>query len=399
MTAASGGSTRWAMLGLVFAVRAGLGFQFQTVASVGDPLASDLGLSYAELGTLIGVFFLPGLVLAMPVGYAGRYVSDKQLVALGLASLALGAGVCATATAFGPMTFGRVLCGVGFVVCTIFMTKMIADWFTGKEIATAMAILVMSWPFGIAMGQVGHTWLAAAMGWQWAFAAAALYSLAGAVLTLAAYRPPAASPGVTPPATSTAAVPSATTGMTRREWKLVILAALVWGCFNAAFIVYLSFASRVLIAGGYGTFEAAAVISLASWVMILSGAACGQLADRTGKSDIILYICLVVAMVSLALLPQTNLAVPVALAFGLVGMAPAGLIMALTSQAVAPERRAFGMGVFFSIFFLFTAPTPTIAGWLYDLSGDPFRPILLGIAMFGLTMVANVGFRMAQRRT
>ncbi len=391
MTPAPGDNTRWAMLGLVFAVRAGLGFQFQTVASVGDPLAADLGLSYAELGTLIGVFFLPGLVLALPVGYAGRYVSDKQLVALGLGSLALGACLCAMATGFGAMTFGRVLCGVGFVVCTIFMTKMIVDWFAGKEIATAMGILVMSWPFGIAMGQVGHTWLAGTLGWQWAFAVAALYSLAGAVLMLAAYRPPAVQ--VAPATAATA------TAMTRREWQLVILAALVWGCFNAAFIVYLSFASRVLVAGGYGTLEAAAVISLASWVMIASGAACGQLADRTGKSDAILYTCLAVAMLSLALLPQTSLAIPVALAFGLVGMAPAGLIMALTSQAVAPERRAFGMGVFFSIFFLFTAPTPTIAGWLYDLSGDPFRPILLGIVMFGLTMVANVGFRMAQRRT
>jgi MFS family permease len=185
--------------------------------------------------------------------------------------------------------------------------------------------------------------------------------------------------------------------MTGREWKLVILAALVWGCFNAAFIVYLSFAARVLVAGGFSTFQAAAVISLASWVMIISGAICGQLADRTGKSDAILYGCLLVAMLSLALLPQTSLAIPVALAFGLVGMAPAGLIMALTSQAVAPQRRAFGMGVFFSIFFLFTAPTPTIAGWLYDRSGDPFQPILLGIVMFGLTILANVTFRMAQR--
>ena len=391
MTPASGGSTRWAMLGLIFAVRAGLGFQFQTVASVGDPLASDLGLSYAELGTLIGVFFLPGLVLAIPVGFAGRYVSDKWLMALGLASLALGGGLCATATGFGPMMFGRVLCGVGFVVGTIYMTKVIVDWFAGKEIATAMAVVVMSWPFGIAMSQVGHTWLAATLGWQSAFAVAALYSLASAVLMLVAYRPPVLQVA---PATAATAI-----GMTRREWKLVILAALVWGCFNAAFIVYLSFASRVLVAGGYSTLEAAAVISLASWVMIASGAACGQLADRTGKSDAILYTCLVVAMISLALLPQTSLAIPVALAFGLVGMAPAGLIMALTSQAVAPERRAFGMGVFFSIFFLFTAPTPTIAGWLYDLSDDPFRPILLGIVMFGLTMVANLGFRTAQRRT
>lgn len=380
------------MLALIFAVRAGLGFQFQTVGSVGDPLAADLGLSYAELGTLIGVFFLPGLVLAIPVGYAGRYVSDKWLIALGLVSLALGGGLCATATGLGPMMFGRVLCGVGFVVGTIYMTKVIVDWFAGREIATAMAVVVMSWPFGIAMGQVGHTWLAASIGWEWAFATAAFHSLAGAVLILAAYRPPA-----TPPATSTATAAATGTGMTRHEWKLVVLAALVWGCFNAAFIVYLSFAARVLVAGGYGVLEAAAVISLASWVMIASGAACGHLADRTGKSDAILYICLVVAMVSLSLLPRTSLAIPVALAFGLIGMAPAGLIMALTSQAVAPERRAFGMGVFFSIFFLFAAPTPTIAGWLYDLSGDPFQPILLGVVMFGLTLVANVTFRLAQR--
>ena len=39
--------------------------------------AADLGLSYAELGTLIGTFFLPGLVLAIPAGYVGRYASDR----------------------------------------------------------------------------------------------------------------------------------------------------------------------------------------------------------------------------------------------------------------------------------------------------------------------------------
>ena len=107
----------------------------------------------------------------------------------------------------------------------------------------------------------------------------------------------------------------------------------------------------MLVAGGYGPLEAAAVISLASWVMIVSGAVCGLIADRTGKSDAILYACLVVAMLSLALLPQTRFAIPLTLAFGLMGMAPAGLIMALTGHAMAPEHRAFGMGIFFSIFF------------------------------------------------
>jgi MFS family permease len=177
-----------------------------------------------------------------------------------------------------------------------------------------------------------------------------------------------------------------------------LIASLVWAAFNAGYIVYLSFAPRVLTAGGVPPLEAASIISLASWVMIFSGAACGQLADRTGRSDLILTVCLCVGMASLALLPHVGWAVPLSLAYGLVGMAPAGLIMALTGAAMAPEKRAFGMGVFLSAYYVVTAPAPAIAGWLYDRLGDPYLPILFAIALFALTLLANVAFRFAQRR-
>ena len=297
--------------------------------------------------------------------------------------------MAAAADDFGLLALGRLLCGVGFVVTTIFFTKMVVDWFAGRELATAMAVLVMSWPFGIAMGQVGHSWLAATYGWRMPFIAASLYCLAGAVLLLVAYRPPQA-------ATSTSAV--ASVGLTAREWTLTLMAALVWAAFNAAYIVYLSFAPRVLVAGGLGVLEAASIISLASWVMIFSGAACGQLADRTGRSDLILSVCLGCAMISLALLSHVGWAIPLSLLFGLVGMAPAGLIMALTGAAMAPHKRAFGMGIFFSAYFVVTAPAPAIAGWLFDRSHDPFLPILFAIALFVLTLAANFAFRIAQHK-
>jgi MFS family permease len=332
---------------------------------------------------------IPGLVLAIPLGFAGRYVSDRALVAAGLTALALGGGVAAAADDFGLLALGRLLCGVGFVVTTIFFTKMVVDWFAGRELATAMAVLVMSWPFGIAMGQVGHSWLAATYGWRVPFVAASLYCLAGAVLLTAAYRPP--------PAT-TATVPAASIALTAREWTLTLIASLVWAAFNAAYIVYLSFAPRVLVAGGLGMIEAASIISLASWVMIFSGAACGQLADLTGRSDLILSMCLGVAMGSLALLSHVAWAVPLSLLFGLIGMAPAGLIMALTGAAMAPHKRAFGMGIFFSAYFVVTAPAPAIAGWLFDRSHDPFLPILFAIALFALTLAANFAFRIAERK-
>ncbi len=379
---------RWAMLALIFATRVGLGFQFQTIGSVADPLAQRLHLSFAEIGTLIGLYLMPGLVLAIPAGFAGRYAADRVLVALGLVSLAVGGALAAIADGFALLAIGRLLCGVGFVLSTLYYTKMVADWFAGRELATAMAILVMSWPFGIAMGQVGHTWLEATQGWRAPFVVASVYCLMAAITVLIAYRPPRRT-GVAAPA------PSAR--LTSREWTLTLIVASAWATFNAGYVVYLSFGPRVLIAGGLGEFQAASILSLASWVMIFSGALCGLIADRTGRSDLIVTVCLCCGMASLALLPQVAWAIPVSLMFGLLGVAPAGLVMALTGAAMAPEKRAFGMGVFLSVFFLLTAPAPAVAGWLYDRTGNPFVPILLAIALFGLTLLAYAGFRIAQR--
>jgi hypothetical protein len=33
----------------------------------------QLGFNYAQIGTLIGMFMLPGLVLSLPVGYARNF--------------------------------------------------------------------------------------------------------------------------------------------------------------------------------------------------------------------------------------------------------------------------------------------------------------------------------------
>ena len=85
---------------------------------------------------------------------------------------------------------------------------------------------------------------------------------------------------------------------------------------------------------------------------------------------------------SLLLLKQTQLAVVLSLFFGLMGMAPAGVIMALTAEAMAPQRRAFGMGVFFSLYFVLVTAAPPIAGWLFDRSQDAYWPIVFAAALF-----------------
>jgi predicted MFS family arabinose efflux permease len=380
---------RWRILALLVAVRIGLGFQFQALGSVSDDLVAAFGLDYAGIGTLVGLFMLPGIFLALPAGFCGRYLSDRSLCCIGMLALALGGIACGLAASPWMIGFGRAVSGAGFLVSTLYFTKMTADWFSGREIATAMSALVMSWPLGIALGQIGHVWIAQSVGWRWTFLAAAAYCTLGAGALLAWYRSP-----------EEALAPrrSEMSLLSRRELYLTLVAASVWGIFNAGYIVYLTFGPLMLEAHGLAKIKAAVVISIASWLMLLSGVACGQIADRTRRPDLTLAVCMVGAMASLALLKINGAGVAASLLFGVVGMAPAGVIMALTGEAMSPEKRAFGMGVFLSAYFIINTVVPPLAGWIYDVSRDPFSPIALGAGLFGLVIANNAWFRVAQRQ-
>ncbi len=383
-------AVRWRVLLLLFLARIGLGFQFQTLGSVSDNLIETFGLDYAEVGTLIGMFMLPGLFFAIPAGYSGRYWSDRLLSGIGLVALALGGLVSGFAADSWMIGVGRAFSGAGFLFSTLYFTKMTADWFSGKEIATAMSILVMSWPFGIAMGQIGHEWLAEVFHWRWAFYAASTYCLLSAVAVFTFYRPPEE---------VASQIKVSTVNLDRKELHLILVAALAWAIFNLGYVIYLSFAPLVLEARGNSDMEAATIISLGSWVMIISGTICGLIADRTGRNNLLLILCMLGAAAALGLLAVDGFSVVASLLFGLIGMAPAGLIMALAGEAMRPENRAFGMGIFFTVYYAVLFTGPPLAGWIYDNTGEALAPILFAILLFLAVILVNTLFRSAQKRT
>lgn len=375
---------RWRILGLLFLARIGLGFQFQTVASVGDDLVVAFGMDYAGIGFLIGLFMAPGLVLAIPAGYWGRFVSDRMMVVFGLGALALGGLVSSMATDSWAIGLGRICAGAGFLFTTLYFTKMVADWFEGREIATAMSILVMSWPFGIAMGQVGHAWLAATYGWQLPFQAASIYCLLAALGVFVFYRTPHDLPAVNP---------GKGASLSRLEWRLVICAGLAWGVFNAGYVTYLSFGPKVLEGLGHTAIAAAGIISVGSWLMILSGAVCGTIVDRLSGREIVLTVCMGRAIVALLLLNVPDAGLSASLLFGLIGMAPAGVIVAMSGQAMRPQVRAFGMGIFFTVYYAIMLITPPVAGALLDQTGSTQGPIWLAIALFASVVPCAIAFQ------
>src|SRR5882757_3016703 len=63
---------RWGILAVLFAVRATMAFQFQSVAAVAPLLSSEYGVGLADVGVLIGLYFAPGVALALPGGAIGQ---------------------------------------------------------------------------------------------------------------------------------------------------------------------------------------------------------------------------------------------------------------------------------------------------------------------------------------
>src|ERR1700753_909339 len=128
-----------------------MAFQFQTVAAVAPLLGSEFGVGLADIGLLIGLYFTPGIALALPGGAIGQRFGDKETVLAALVLMLGGSLEMALSASWDVQIAGRLVAGAGGVLLNVQMTKMVADWFAGQEIATAMSIFVNSWPAGIAL--------------------------------------------------------------------------------------------------------------------------------------------------------------------------------------------------------------------------------------------------------
>jgi len=383
------GMTRWHILALLFLARIALGFQFQTVASVGDGLIVAHGLDYAAIGLLIGLFMAPGMVLAIPAGLSGRFLPDRWIVTIGLSTLALGGMISGLAPDGWMVGLGRLVAGIGFLATTVYLTKMIADWFDGQEIATAMSIFVMSWPLGIAMGQVGHSWIAELTEWRVPFMIASAYCGLAAIGIAVLYRSPQT-------AQTNGKKPETTLSVS--EWQLIILAGLAWAIYNTGYVVFLSFAPAQLTQAGVSNLTAASIISVASWLMIFSGAICGWIMDQSGRRNLVLITCMISAVIALLILSYTPYSLAASILFGMVGVAPAGVIMAMGASAVRPERRAFAMGLFFTIYFAMLLGGPPVAGTILDMTGEPSASLLFAGVLFILVIPIGLAYGAIKKR-
>src|SRR5262245_61835088 len=262
---------RWSVLALLFAVRATMGFQYQSVASVAPLIARDMGVTLADIGLLVGLYLAPGTALAYPGGSIGRRFGDRPVVLVGLALMVVGGAMMAFLPTWPGQIAGRLVAGVGGVLINVLMSKMVTDWFAGREIATAMAVFVNSCPMGIAAALLVLPPIAEMHGLKAAYLFAALLVLLGLVLLAQRYSAP---PRLGLGDVEDNVMPE------RAALKATIVAGSIWGLYNAGLAMVFAFGPSLLVEAGWPITSAGSTISLMLWLAIISVPLGGFLADR-----------------------------------------------------------------------------------------------------------------------
>ena len=122
---------------------------------------------------------------------AGKRFGDKQIAILGLTLMVVGGLLDGTSMNYATFFGGRLIAGIGAVLLNVLLLKMATDWFVGREIGTALALLVTSWPVGIGIALIVLPWIAITFSVPSAFLSTAVAAAVVLVLVAAIYRPPA----------------------------------------------------------------------------------------------------------------------------------------------------------------------------------------------------------------
>lgn len=362
---------RWSVLAVLFFIRTTMAVQFQSVAAIAPLLSADFDVSLADIGILVGLYSVPGVVLALPGGAIGQRFGDKNTVVLGLILMMAGSCIMALSTSWGGQISGRLVAGVGGVLMSVLMTKMVADWFIGKELSTAMAIFVNSWPVGIAISLLAAPTVAMLYGASGAsLAVVALIAVATGLLAVS-YRSPQRST-----ATKTSnGRPGPHAAMA------VVCAGSIWGLYNMAFVMVFSFGPTMLVEHGWSITAAGSSISIVLWLSAISVPLGGFIADRTGRHEALMVACFLVTALLLVVATRTDAVIPTLVALGMLSGLAAGPILSLPARVLEPETRAFGMGVFFSISYIGLVVGPTLGGNYATWAGRAGAALDLGAAV------------------
>jgi len=170
-------SYRWIILAIVWLLYAAFGLNMRSIAPVVTPMLADLGMSYGEMGFVLGSWQLVYIPVSIIAGIAMDKWGIRRTLFTGAVIMALSEGLRYFATGFVTLLPMVALFGIGGPLISIGAPKTISAWFRGNDRATAVGIYTTApWVGGLFAFAATNSLIMPLTGYSWRLTFA-LYSL------------------------------------------------------------------------------------------------------------------------------------------------------------------------------------------------------------------------------
>lgn len=141
---------RWVVLLLVWAATTVGMMVFAAPFPLLPVWIRELGLSKAEGGLLNGLWYLPGIAVALPAGWAFDRLPARRVMAACWALIVAGTATMAAARSFPVLCAGRLIFSVGMNAHMVGAPKLVGNWFHGRrDLGLAMGLYTLAFTGGI----------------------------------------------------------------------------------------------------------------------------------------------------------------------------------------------------------------------------------------------------------
>jgi MFS transporter, Spinster family, sphingosine-1-phosphate transporter len=180
----------WLLLALLTALNV-LNFVVrQLIPSLAPLLIADLGLTRAQIGSLIGFAFV---IVYATVGLVLGVVADRwprrRLVGGGLTIWSAMTAASGAARGYLTLAVPRVFCGLGQAALTPAALAMLGDVFPARRLGLASGIYYAGLPIGTGLSLALASWIAPRYGWRACFYVVGAAGLAALALVVLAREP------------------------------------------------------------------------------------------------------------------------------------------------------------------------------------------------------------------
>lgn len=383
------GQYKWIMLGLFWLIYFSFGMIRSSIYPLITPITQDLGLTNAQIGSILGIFLLLYVFLALPIGLIIDRIGIRKSLLAGISILSLSGILRSYASSYETLLLSVGLMGLVGPTVSVGVPKAVASWFHGEERGTATGIYGTGMFIGTATATAITTSIILPYLGSWR-STLGIYGVFGLLVTiiwilLGKESSPTQSSG-------------SFSGMVQ-ALKRIIKNREIWLVTALGFSLMLSsyglgsWLPKLLELKDIDIALAGVLASIHSWFGLIGGPGYPILARKISKKYAII-LSIVIQGITIYLI-GTNVGIILILSLILYGIFSAGMFPLLfVTMMEVPEVGSEFMGVASGLWFSVGAVGgfigPYLVGYLLDVTGSTYWGIVALAVIMELSLIASL---------